>query len=89
MKDLQTRIAQQRLQARRRPVAAVELDEMGRAVAARELHQTEPVTVGLQPERLGVDRHRTGEAHARRQIAFMQRDNRRFHSRADGTSLCG
>ena len=49
------RVRQQRLEARRRPVLAVELHEMGGAVAGRELHQAQPVAVRLEPQRLGVD----------------------------------
>ena len=48
-------IGQQRLEARRRPVLAVELHQMGAAVAGRELHQAQPVAVRLEAQRLGVD----------------------------------
>src|SRR5205085_7320353 len=48
-------IRQQRLQARRRPVLAVELHEVGGVVAGRELYQAQPVAMWLQAQRLGVD----------------------------------
>jgi len=41
-------IRQQGLQARRRPVLAIELHEVGRVVASGELHQAQPVAVRLQ-----------------------------------------
>jgi hypothetical protein len=65
-------IDQQALQLRR-VIMALELDESGAAVPGRELHQAEPVAIGVKPERLGVDGDdaRSGEA-SRRQVALVK-----------------
>ena len=52
--------------------AGGELHEMGVAVAARELHQAQPVAMRVEPHRLGVDRHRLAEFDALRQVAVMK-----------------
>ena len=77
VEDLEdARVRQQGLQARRRPVLAVELDEMGGVVAGRELDQAQPVAAGLEPQRLRVDGNRPGEGHVCRQVVLVQLDGR-------------
>ena len=73
MKQLQHRgIGQQPLQARRLVIVRRELDQMGVAVAGRQLHQAQPVAMRVEPHRLGVDRDRRTEGEALRKIAMMQ-----------------
>src|SRR5262249_24068229 len=55
MKDLEQRaIHEQRLQARCRPILTVELYEMGHTATGRELHQTQPIPMRFQAQRLGI-----------------------------------
>ena len=59
MEDFEhVRIGQQRLEARRVVTRAVELDDMGVAVAGGELDQAKLVAARQKPQRLGV--HRNG-----------------------------
>ena len=56
---------------------AAELNELGIAVAARELHETEPVAIRIEPERLGIDGDGVAEVPPRRQVVSMQLDRHR------------
>ena len=50
MEDLEhRRIGEQRLEVRCGPVLAVELHEMGGAVAGRQLHHAQPVALRVKP----------------------------------------
>ena len=51
--------------------AGRELHQVAVAVAARELHQAEPVAMGIEAHGLGVDGHRIAEGEPRRQVAAM------------------
>src|SRR5262245_33733140 len=73
MEDLEDcRVREKRLEARRRPVLAVELDEMSGAVPGAELHEAEPVAVRLEPEGLGVHSDGPLEDNALGQIVPVQ-----------------
>ena len=74
VEDLQDlRIGHQLLEVRRRNVVRRNLHHVGRAVARRELHDAEPVALGVEPHRFGVDRN-SGAGVARQigQIATVQ-----------------
>jgi hypothetical protein len=49
-----------------------DLDQMADAIAGRQLHQAEPVAMGIETHGFGVDGHRGAEIEAFRQIALMQ-----------------
>ena len=49
-------------------------DDIDAAVAGRELHQAEPVAAGLQPHRLGIDRHEIAIGGEIAEVAFMDAD---------------
>ena len=74
VKDLEhTRVAQQAAQVGRVIAAGrCELHEVAVTVAARDLHQAEPVAVGVQAHGFGVDRNRIAEGQAGRQIALVE-----------------
>ena len=55
------RVGEQPPQVGRVVAAGGELHEMGVAVAARELHEAQPVAVRVEPHRLGIDRDRIAE----------------------------
>ena len=75
VKQLQHRsIGHQRAQVGRLVGPVGELDQMGVAVAGRQLHQTQAVAAGLQPHGLAVDGHRRPERDAVRQVAMVQMD---------------
>ena len=68
------RIGQESFESRRVIGFAVEFDEVCRAVAARELHEAQPVAMRIEPERLGIDRDTARERQPGRQISIMQLD---------------
>jgi hypothetical protein len=73
MEELQHgRIGQELFESRRALLARCDLDDLGRPVAARELHDAKPVAPHIEAERLGVDRDDRAEVEFRRQIAAMQ-----------------
>ena len=74
MEDLEdTAVGQQFRQVRRLAGARRDLHHVGGAVAGRQLHHAQPIAVGIEPHRLGVDRH-GADAIVRqiRQIAAVQ-----------------
>ena len=74
VEDLQHRLVgqQRREMGRVDGLARRELHQVAVAVAARELYQAEPVAMGVEAHRLGVDGHRVAEGEPRRQVAAMQ-----------------
>ena len=78
VKELRHRlIAEQRLEVGRVVVDLAlrirrKMDDMGVAVAGRKLDHAQPVTVRPEAERLGIDRHKTAQRDAGRQIGFVQ-----------------
>ena len=52
------RVREQRDQVGRLRLARRDLDHVGGAVAWRDLHHAQPVAMRVEPQRLGVDRHR-------------------------------
>ena len=58
--------------------ALADLDQLGVAIALGELHQAEPVAIGVEAERLGIDGDGTAPVPAWRQIVLMQLDHHRF-----------
>ena len=56
------------------------LHQMRLPVAGRKLHQAQPVALGIEAERFGVDGHQRPEIEAVRQIAFVQFDFHRVSS---------
>src|SRR5690606_38193533 len=67
-------VRHQRAQVRRVVGAAVELHDMGVAVARRKLDHAKLVALGIEPHRLGIDRDAGAESEACREIALVQRD---------------
>ena len=53
---------------------ARDLHQMGIAVAGRELDQAEPVAMGVEAHRLGVDRHDGAERQIGGKVAAMKAD---------------
>ena len=75
MKNLENLgIRQEGFEARRVVGFAIEFDEVRGAVAARELHEAQPVAMRLEPERLGIDRDAARERQPGRQISIVQLD---------------
>jgi hypothetical protein len=75
MKDLEDAgIGQQRLEPRRLEGFAVDMDEMGIAIARRELDETELVAMGTKPHGFGVDCDLSPEIERCRQVAPVKLD---------------
>ena len=75
MKQLQHfRIGEQLLEMGRALLSRRNLDEVGAAVAARQLHQAQPIAADLEAERFGVDRDDGAEIVIGRQVAGMEAD---------------
>src|SRR5215210_1338577 len=66
-----------------------DLDELGVAVSGGELHEAEPVAIGIEPERLGVDGDRVAPDAAWREVVLMQLDRHRLASWGDGFAVLG
>ena len=79
MEELQhLRVGQQRLEIGRARLPPGDPHEIGVAVAARELHEAQPVAMRIEAEGLGVDGDDGPEIGAVRQIALVQADGHRF-----------
>ena len=75
MEDLQDRrIREQSLEVRGLGAGFGHLNDVRDAVAGRELHDAEPVTMRIEPHRLRVDRDRTAVARQVGQIPAVQPD---------------
>ena len=75
MEDLgDRRIGQEQTEIGRARLALGDADDIDAAVAGRELHEAEPVAAGLQPHRLGVDRHEIAIGGEIAEVAVMDAD---------------
>ena len=67
------RVRQQRFEARRGGIIRrAELNEVRGAIASRKLDEAEPVAMGVEAQRLGIDGDARAEAQPGGQVALVQ-----------------
>ncbi len=67
-------VAEQPAEARRAIVGPGELHEVTFAIARRQLHQTEPIPMGIEPHRFGIHRDHGAEIETVGQVLLVQVD---------------
>ena len=68
------RVGEERRQDRRLGLAGRDLDDVGVAVAARQLDEAKPVAMGVEPQRFGVDRDGARVADVGGEVALVKSD---------------